>query len=80
MKRLAPAVFAIVITLILASCGKKEYTCSCKVTIGGVASLEETSLGKISNNAAQKKCNAHQLAKAEEYKGSGKVVQCHVIE
>jgi hypothetical protein len=80
MKLLTPAVVAIAILFTLASCGKMEYTCQCKISNGSTTPLtEELDMGKITNNAAQKRCNNHQLNRANELKSSGQVIQCKVV-
>jgi hypothetical protein len=81
MKRLIPVAIAIILSISLGSCGKLEYTCSCKITDGSPTPIyEEVGLGKITNNSAQKKCNNHQLSRAKELLPENKVIQCRVAE
>ncbi len=75
MKKFAlVAGFALLGTVILPSC-KKDYTCVCKVEVGGQVMLEqEVSLGKQKKKDAETACN-NQVG---DLSGSGGSVICNL--
>ncbi len=58
MKQLIPAAILVFAILSLTSCGKRDFTCTCKLSNG---TTQEKWLGKMSNNTAQKMCNDYQI-------------------
>lgn len=76
MKMKLITVFAVTAILALTSCDKREYTCSC-ILNGG--KTENLLLGRMNNNAAQKKCVEQEKAIYDQVKSSGGVVRCKVM-
>lgn len=66
MKRLFPAILAFVCVVTFSACGKRDFTCSCKVSDG---TTTEKWIGRMSNDQAQKMCNDFQLQQAKNTKG-----------
>ncbi|MES2704586.1 MAG: hypothetical protein V4649_18240 [Bacteroidota bacterium] len=62
MKKLSTAILFSFTCLLLASCERKEYTCTCRVDQGGHTTYQAFELGKMSRNTAQDKCNDKQLS------------------
>jgi hypothetical protein len=58
MKRIIPAAVILFAAMSLTSCGKRDFTCTCKLSNGGT---QEKWIGRVSNNTAQKICNDYQL-------------------
>lgn len=74
MKGSLIAVGLVSLVCLLASCERKEYTCTCKVTSGGTAaSTYAFPLGKMNKSTAEDKCNDKQLS----YQNTGTVASCY---
>jgi|GEM_PF-4015394 len=70
---------AVFLLISFASCQRKEYTCYCLITDQGYPQEEKSSLGLLSNNKAQKKCNDYQETRTNEFRGTTKQIRCKVI-
>lgn len=57
MKKLFPVVAVALIATMFTSC-KKEYTCTCTVTVGGMSTSSSASLGKLTKKDAEAACTA----------------------
>ena len=62
MKKFATiAIIALAGAIVLPSC-KKDYTCVCKTTFGGVTTTQEIELGKQSKGDAKDACSGKAIS------------------
>jgi len=73
MKHLISAGLLVTATLLLTSCEKRDYTCSCVMSDG---TRSEKWLGYMPNNTAQQMCNDHQIDLKNN--ANGVMPQCKV--
>lgn len=79
MKILKGASVIALAALLLTSCDKADYVCSCWVQYDWGEKPEELQMGYIPNTTANKRCMKYKQSRTEEFRGTKQVIECRVL-